>query len=1354
MKLFFNFFTRLSLFISLLLPASNVQVPAAQSISPVANLPFKANQQIEYGKLPLIFTANQGQTDSQVAFTLQGSDKTIYFSETGLTFVFSQKPETADTTSKEPGNQPGKLQVKVDPTPVERWALKLDFVGARAVRPHGLDQTDTIVSYFKGKSDDWHTAIPTYTRIVYTELWPGIDLVYSGMYNRLKYEFTLHPGADPSQIRLAYHSASAVSLNGTGQLQVSTPLGDLHDEAPSAYQEVGGQHAAIAAEYNLQNQTFGFKLGSYNSAYPLVIDPAVLVYAGFIGGASEDDGTSIAVDESGAAYITGRTTSSDFPTLGGLDPSYNGHSSDSHDCADGDAFVAKVKPDGSGLVYAGFIGGSGCDVGLGITVDDSGSAYITGETSSTDFPVLGGPNLSFNGNNGDYEAFITKVKPDGSGLVYSGYPGGTGSYGDDKMGITVDGSGAAYVTGVTYGPDLLVLGGPDLIFNGGGFDAFITKVKPDGSGLVYSGYLGGGGLDVGLSIAIDSSGAAYITGWTESSDFPVLGGPDLNFNGQRDTFIVKVKTDGSGLVYSGYLGGSGDDMGYGVAVDGSGAAYITGETSSSNFPTLGGPDLSFNGGYYDAFIAKLKPDGSGLVYSGYLGGNDGDYGWGIALDNSGAAYITGFTSSSNFPVLNGSDLSINGGADAFIAKLKPDGSGLVYASYLGGSDEDYGESIAVDSSGAAYVSGWVWSTNFPVIGGPELSYNGGTDAFVAKISPVNEVPTYSISGVVEDSSGGCISDVTISDGAGHKVVTDISGNYTINGLSAGTYTLTASKSGNTFSPATRTLTIPPDMKNQDFTATLTTYVISGRVLDSNSKGIADVSISTGAGHLATTNINGSYTMNLTIGTYTLTPSKIGFTFSPLNQTVTISEDKSGVNFIGTAPNVCTLTSQPNVIPADGSTTALIQLQGAQPGHQVQIISSRNSADSFNPSSGIVDATGSWSTNMTSSTAGDATLSVVDLTTQQTLTCSNVIHFLPVPIGSISSPIDGSESGLTSIEIYGTASYPGGDSVKQVEFYVKWDGEWHSAGAAITTPYTGKWDPPSNLNTQTVQFRMDVVGLKGSAIVRTEAAGGVRNVTIKQSISDPNITEAWVPNRVYLNQRALQKNGDGDSMCSATSMAMVLAMEDIIGSDNITMANEAYEMYQLVTPNGRADQTEMKKELVRQGLLSSVNQLFNLTDEDKTKAWNLVKSNINAGHPFILDSRPGTVSKGGHFIAVVGYKEAYGVHTIIAYDPFGQWKGKTCSEVGGNCGNQSNYYLNINDDFKSHVGQWVYYDFDKFPGYEIRMITAYNPTTTNMATFDSSSNPPDVISDEPRVEGIYDGVPEISDNNIYLPIIIH
>jgi hypothetical protein len=484
-------------------------------------------------------------------------------------------------------------------------------------------------------------------------------------------------------------------------------------------------------------------LSNYNAALPLILDPVVLLYGGYLGGSNSDSGNSIAVDGAGNVYVTGYTysTEASFPLLAGPDLVFNGGA---------DAFVAKVSSDGASLLYAGYIGGSSDEFGHGIAVDGSGNAYVTGLTSSTEatFPVLGGPDLIYNGG---FDAFVAKVSSDGASLLYAGYIGASGA--DYGYGIAVDGSGHAYVTGLTSSTEATfpVLGGPDLTYNGD-FDGFVAKVSSNGSSLLYAGYIGGSGFDSARGIAVDGSDNTYVTGFTNSTEgtFPVLAGPDLTYNGGVDAFVAKVSGSDASLLYAGYIGGSGDDLGLGIAVNGSGNAYVTGYTTSTeaSFPVLGGPDLTFNGGA-DAFVASVSSSGASLLYAGYIGGLNDDHGYAITVDGSGNAFITGYTTSREdaFPVSGGPDLTYNGSTDVFVASVSSSGASLLFAGYIGGTGADYGYGIAVDGLGNAYVTGNTTSTeaSFPVVGGPDLTYNGGSDAFVVKVVADDMPPASSAS---------------------------------------------------------------------------------------------------------------------------------------------------------------------------------------------------------------------------------------------------------------------------------------------------------------------------------------------------------------------------------------------------------------------------------------------------------------------------------------------------------------------------------------------------------------------------------------------------------------------------------
>jgi hypothetical protein len=740
-----------------------------------------ADAQPALDHLPLYFVENRGQLDAEMAYSVLGGGTQVYFTRSGVTFAPSagHAQEQSRTNDKwlallgvDRGRDPASTFPASELPPSSDWAVKLEFVGADPqVQPAGQALNKAVVSYFRGPQEAWRTGLRTFSSVLYSELWPGIDLVYRGTAGKLKYEFVVKPGADPGQIRLAYRGANALRVDESGQLLVSTPLGELVDGAPLAWQDHDGRRTAVDMRYQLEpkppgstagardgSATYGFQIGAYDHTRTLVLDPVLLVYCGYIGGNSDDDGHGIAVDTAGHAYVTGTTASMDFPATEG-----SAH-------WNRDAFFAKITLDGTELEYAGFIGGEGYDDGNDIALDGLGNAYIVGLTSSgEDFPVKNGPDGIFNGGGSD--AFVAKVNPNGTELVYAGYIGGSGD--DIGAGIAVDAVGNAYVTGHTSSDESTFpkTVGPDLEYNGALFDAFVAKVDPEGTALLYAGYIGGAGIDYGRDVAVDAAGNAYVTGETSSEQktFPVQIGPDLAYNGgENDAFVAKVDPEGTALLYAGYIGGSSVDTGDGLAVDAAGNAYITGKTSSSeaSFPDKVGPDRTYNGGKHDAFVAKVDAAGA-LFYAGYIGGSGDDFGAGIAVDAAGNTYIAGSTNSdeTTFPVKIGPGETYNGNLtcgiapeihpcfDAFVASVTASGAGLAYAGYVGGTGDDWGGGIAVDASGDTYITGSTNSSEatFPVKLGPDVIYTDnltcGTapdtypcfDAFVAKIHTTYKV---------------------------------------------------------------------------------------------------------------------------------------------------------------------------------------------------------------------------------------------------------------------------------------------------------------------------------------------------------------------------------------------------------------------------------------------------------------------------------------------------------------------------------------------------------------------------------------------------------------------------------------
>ena len=675
---------------------------------------IKAQVFTNVSSMPLTFTENQGQWDESVLFRADAGNAVMWFTADGAYYQF-----TRSISNDKDGNDPIDVfhdRFDNDPEQYETMMIKASFVGANPSPPmNGEEVMDYKCNYFIGNNPDkWRTDVPNYEAIVYEDIYAGIDLKYYGNGWEMEYDFVIEPGADYSQIRIQYDGAKSLSVNNNGELVVETEWGKVTERCPVIYQVENDTRIALTGQYNMfDNKSFGFELtDNYDPNLPLIIDP-VLEYSTYLGGSGSDDGSDIVVDASGNAYITGTTYSTDFPTEGAYQT----------DQSQRDAFVTKLNSSGNGLVYSTYLGGSGYDYGYAITVDASGNAYITGKTYSIDFPTEG----EYQTNQGTSDAFVTKLNSSGNGLVYSTYLGGSDN--DSGGDIAVDVSGNAYINGTTFSADFPAEG--EYQPYQGSSDVFVTKLNSSGNGLVYSTYLGGSSAEGVGGIAVDASGNAYITGQTYSDDFPIEGAYQADQN-DYDVFVTKLNSSGNGLIYSTYLGGNGSDTGSDIEVDAFGNAYITGTTFSTDFPTEG--EYQNYQGFSDAFVTKLNSPGNGLVYSTHLGGSNSDYGFDIAVDASGNAYITGTTYSTNFPT-EGEYQTYQGASDAFVTKLSSSGNGLIYSTYLGGSDYDTGSDIAVDASANAYITGYSASTDFPTEGAYQTD-QGDYDVFISKLSDI------------------------------------------------------------------------------------------------------------------------------------------------------------------------------------------------------------------------------------------------------------------------------------------------------------------------------------------------------------------------------------------------------------------------------------------------------------------------------------------------------------------------------------------------------------------------------------------------------------------------------------------
>jgi len=776
---------------------------------------------------PLPFEANLGQTDAAAKFIARGMRYTVFFTRQSVLL------RLADPQVKDRDN-----------------ILEMKLVGAREAEVRGLEPLASRSHYFHGNSPRaWQSDVPHYRKVSYTGAYRDTDLVFYGRQGELEYDVVLGPGADPRDVVLQFAGAQHLRVNAEGDLVLALSDGrEILQRRPKIYQQSGGQKAEVSGGYRiLAENRVRFEVGGYDRGKPLVIDP-VLTYSSYLGGSSSgyDAASSIALDAAGNTYIAGYTASVGFPTSA-IPPIQ------ANRAGGNDAFIASLSADASTLRYSTYLGGTSDDFANGIAVDTSGNTYVTGYTYSSDFPAtpgayahvqpggspsvfvakLGptGSNLvyatylgsgtgagivadvtgaayvvgtayccSFPTTAGAYlrvgsgaDAFITKLNASGTALVWSTLLGGNSA--DSGTALALDSSQNVYITGYTFSSNFPVTAGAYQAVLAGNYDAFVAEVNSSGSSLLYSTLLGGSNYEVGNSIAVDSLGFAYVTGYTQSADFPTTAGvyqPSLG--GYQDAFVAKVNQTGTGLVYSTHLGSytnasgiavdasgnayialsystipvtngaynggccggitklnaSGTALVYssqlsasfsGIALDVSGNAYVAGSTYSSGYITTPGAFQPSLAGGSDAVMAKLSASGSTLLSSTFLGGNGGDQGFGIALDSGGNAYVTGSAGSLDFPVNTEAAKSLTGPyTQAFVTKFAPDGATLSYSTFVGGSGNDTGRAIAVDATGAVYVAGQTNSSDFPItVGAWQTTIGGGYDAFLFKLSPVGSL---------------------------------------------------------------------------------------------------------------------------------------------------------------------------------------------------------------------------------------------------------------------------------------------------------------------------------------------------------------------------------------------------------------------------------------------------------------------------------------------------------------------------------------------------------------------------------------------------------------------------------------
>lgn len=676
-----------------------------------------------YGRLPITFEANRGQVDPLARFVAHGRGYRVFLTDDKAVIALAAGSSQRGTGATRPE--------------ANEQVLAMRFLGADKRATFTAERELTSKSnYFIGDEPSAYiTEVPHYAAVRRENIYPGIDVVFYGNQSQMEYDLIVAPGANPAAIRLAFEGAGKAVIDKQGNLVLKTSNGDLVLHKPAVYQEAAGKRKTIASSYKiLRNGAISFKVAAYDRSKPLVIDP-VITYGSHSGGVSQ--GNAIAVDAAGNAYVAGNVTQSSltFPTVNAFQSSIGRGNTE--------AFVQKFNATGTALIYSTYLGGSkSMAKGLGIAIDSSGNAYITGTTTGSDFPTT---TAGYQKGVTAGGSFITKLAPAGNALVYSSY-----LLNANATSIAVDTGGSAYVTGLASSSFATTAGA--LQTTSATSNSFIIKLNAAGSAPMYSTFLGGtSGADQANAIALDAAGNAYVAGRAVSFNFPTVNAFQSARAGNNNAFVAKLNATGSALVYSTYLGGTQNDYATAIAVDAIGSAYVTGDTTSFDFPVLNGFQLvkggvNISGTIDNAFVTKFSPDGSSLAYSSFLGGNacigpgstscfvsmPVDIGMSIAVDAQGHAYVGGQTQSITFPRVDSLQPAVtDNGTAAFVVKVSSLGGALLYSTLLGGENgignpADFVRGLTVDASGNAYGTGAI--LGFPTTAGP-LQSTGGSVVF-------------------------------------------------------------------------------------------------------------------------------------------------------------------------------------------------------------------------------------------------------------------------------------------------------------------------------------------------------------------------------------------------------------------------------------------------------------------------------------------------------------------------------------------------------------------------------------------------------------------------------------------------
>jgi len=691
-------------------------------------LEAKTNPKIDldFGKIPLRFEANTGQVDSKAQFLSRGKGYKLFLSSNESVVILNRK---LNSNSIKNVKSPDKASPEIEFASVHMKLLDSN----PSAKFKGEKKSITKSNYFRGSDPSkWRQNNPNFGKVRYESVYPKIDLVYYGNNNKLEYDFIVNPGGDYNAIQMAFDGVNELLLDPNGNLILSTKTGNIIQNAPIIYQMVEGEKILVAGNYELVNKNqVRFKVDKYNKAIPLIIDP-ILEFSTYLGGSGGDDSVSMTLDNDGNIYVTGQTNSSDFPIEGAYQNTYQGGSFD--------VFITKLNPDATEILYSTYLGGSVRDGGWqDLTVDDSGNIFIAGSTDSNNFPLLD----SLFPKNGGLDAFLTKIDPTGSILLFSTLIGGSS---DERIfDVILDSSNNVLIAGKTWSSNYPILNALQPNF-GGVTEIFLSRFSLDDGEytLDTSTYYGGNHEDRPKEMILDSQGYLYMTGDTGSTNFPTVNGYQDSigegFVNGRDFFLLKLSPDLQSVSFATYLGGNQADMGESITLDEFNNIYVTGSTwGSSNLPIKDAFQDSFNGGNNDCVLAKFDTDGN-LLFSSYFGGSASEECRSIRLDSVGQIYISGLTNSSNIPMVDPIQDTVQS-FDGFLVRFNADISEINFSTYIGGTGGDSIQATEFNSYQDLILFGNTNSSDFPVVSATQSTLAGNSETFIAKIGHLN-IPPY------------------------------------------------------------------------------------------------------------------------------------------------------------------------------------------------------------------------------------------------------------------------------------------------------------------------------------------------------------------------------------------------------------------------------------------------------------------------------------------------------------------------------------------------------------------------------------------------------------------------------------